>query len=318
MPSMSAFAATSSAIKSPPGSGEALEIAPPIIELNGNPGQSLKAKIYLRDVSKSELIVRSAVNNFVASGLTGTPHILIKNNTHDPYAINNYVAPIPTLLLKPQQIKNLYVTINIPKDASPGGHYGVIRFTAAPPALNGSSGVSLSASIGALVLLTVSGHIVQGLQTHSFNVAQRGKSSSFFQTYPLAFNEIFKNTGNVQLIPTGLLTVKDMFGNTISQLAINREQGNVLPDSMRKFTENLTSVIMSNKTLFGRYSASFSVKYGSSKKTLTDHLTFWVIPLKLIAIWIVVLIGGFFLLRWSIKRYNRHILDKAQKPKPKK
>ncbi len=299
-------------------SGEALEIAPPLLYLTANPGQTIQAKIYLRDISSSPLLVSGTANDFVASGLNGTPKILFHETSPDPYSLKSYIAPIQSLLLQPKQLKILYIKINVPANASPGGHYGVIRFTGTPPSLNGGNGVSLSASIGALILLTVNGNIVENLNVHQFSVSQNGQKGSFFQSTPLQFSEILQNTGNEHVQPTGLLTIKDMFNHKLVVMDINRRQGNVLPGSMRQFTQLVNSNVVGNKQLFGRYTASINMTYGTSKKTLYAQLTFWVIPVKLIILAIVILIGGFFLLRWLIRRYNQYILDKAQKSKPRK
>ncbi len=305
-----ALAATQSSLK---GSGQALEIAPPIIEVSGNPGQTITAKLDLRDISSGPLVVTNQINDFTAKGDSGVPQILLNSSPNDPYSLIGYVNPLPTLLLQPQQIKYLNVVIHIPADASPGGHYGVIRFTGTPPSLSGSSGVSLSASLGALVLLTVNGHLVENLATSSFNVSQNGANpSSFFQNIPLTFNEIIKNTGNVHVAPYGVVTIKDMFGHEVIALNINEGQGNILPSSSRKFTELLNSVDFTHKRLFGRYSATFKLTYGEQNKVLSGTLTFWVIPVELIIIWLVILIGGFFLLRFLFKRYNTYIINKAR------
>jgi hypothetical protein len=295
--------------------GQALEIDPPLIELRGNPGQTITSQIEIRNISSGPVIVTNQINDFVANGETGVPKILINNNTNDPYSLTGYIAAIPSFALKPNQLKTLNVDINIPQNASPGGHYGVIRFTGTPATLSGTaSGVALSASLGALVLLTVNGHIVENLQNHSFTVSANGNGNSgFFQNDPFVFSEVIANSGNEHVVPTGLLTLKDMFGHTVLHLNINQGLGNVLPGSMRKFTETINKVDVGNKRFFGRYTATYNVSYGSPTKELSASLSFWVIPINLILIWIVVLIGGFFLIRHLIKRYNQHILDKAQK-----
>src|SRR4051812_29010594 len=138
----------------PANTGQALEIAPPLVYLNVNPGQKTTAQILIRDVSNSPLNVTGQVNDFVATGETGTPKVILDNNTNDPYSMKAWVAPIPTLQLVPKQIKTLTISINVPSNASPGGHYGVVRFTGTAPSINGGNGVTLSASIGALMLLT--------------------------------------------------------------------------------------------------------------------------------------------------------------------
>jgi hypothetical protein len=310
-------APTTTQTTNPTNNGQALEIAPPLLYLNANPGQTLNTQVLIRDISSGELVTTEQINDFVASGEDGTPKVILNNNdNNNPYSMRTWVVGLPSLLLQPRQILTLPVTINVPSNASPGGHYAVIRVTATPPSLK-NTGVSLSASIGVLVLLTVSGKITEGLQIQQFSVNRSGKTGSLFQSGPLGFVEVLKNTGNVHVQPVGQVSIVDMFGNKFASVNVNLPPGNVLPDSLRKFAEPLNSAVIGNKMLFGRYTATLKIEYGSSKKILTEKLTFWVIPYTLIAIIIVALVGGFFVLRFFIRRYNQHILDRAkQPPKP--
>ncbi len=292
--------------------GQALEIAPPLLYLTVNPGQTINSQIYIRDISSGDLIVTGQVNDFVADGETGTPKVLLNNNDNDPYSLKGWVAALPTLQLIPKQIKTLPVTFHIPANASPGGHYGVIRFTATAPSLQGS-GVSLSASLGALVLLTVNGKITENLNVQEFSVNHNGQTGTFFSAGPVNFVERFKNTGNVHVQPTGQVTVTDMFGKELGAVNVNVPPGNILPQSIRKFSQPLDKTVIGNKKLFGRYTAKLKVTYGTSKKVLTASLVFWVIPYRTIGIIIVLLIAAFFILRYAIRRYNRRILEQAQK-----
>lgn len=306
-----ALAATPAA-PNPANNGQALEIAPPLVYLTVNPGQTVNTHILIRDVSNGDLIVTGQVNDFVADGETGTPKVLLDNNTDNPYTLRGWVAPLPQLLLIPHQIKTLPVTLHIPANASPGGHYGVIRFTATPPSLQGS-GVSLSASLGALVLLTVNGKITEKLSVQQFSVNHNGKTGTMFASGPLKFVEVLKNTGNIHSQPTGQVTVTDMFGKKLATLIVNQPPGNILPASSRKFSQSLDSTVLGKKKLFGRYTAKLNLTYGTNKKTLTSSLSFWIIPYRLIGTLIVVLIAGFFILRYALKRYNRYILAQGQK-----
>ena len=292
--------------------GQALEIAPPIIYLSANPGQTITTQIYIRDISSGNLIVSGKVNDFVAAGEDGTPKILLNNVTNNPYTLQSWITPISSLLLIPREIKALPVTIKVPANASPGGHYGVIRFTATPPSLAGS-GVSISTSLGSLILVTVSGKITENLSVHSFSVNKAGNTGSFFESGPLNFVEQIKNTGNVQEQPVGQVSIVDMFGSKLASVNVNLPPGNVLPQSIRKFTQPLDSTVIGNKFLFGRYTAKLKVTYGANHKVITAALVFWVIPYRLIGLIIILLIGGFFVLRHVIRRYNKHIVAQAQK-----
>jgi hypothetical protein len=292
--------------------GQALEIAPPVITLSADPGKVIKTQINLRDISSSNLLVKGQVNDFVAAGEDGTPKILLDDTSNNPYSIKGWVASFPDLLMIPKQIRTLPVTITVPADASPGGHYGVVRFTATPPELK-DTGVSLSASLGSLILINVSGDIKESMNVQEFTVSHNGKAGTLFESAPVSFTERLKNTGNTHEQPTGQVVITDMFGKKVGAVNVNLPPRNVLPNSIRKFDQPLDSTVIGNKKLFGRYTADLKVDYGAKKQSTTASLTFWIIPYKLIGIIVAVLIIGFFILRFFIRRYNRSIINRASR-----
>lgn len=311
-PAASAQSRAPAAQNPAPGSGQALEIAPPVISLNADPGQTIKTQISLRDITAERLKVTSQINDFEAAGEDGTPKILLEEGEASPFSIKTWVAPLPALLLEPRQIKNLPVTINVPANAAPGGYYGVVRFTATPPELEGT-GVSLSASLGSLVLIRVKGKANEKMEVASFTVGKNGKSGKLFESAPLQFTERIKNTGNVFEQPTGQVVVKDMFGKVVGATNVNLPPRNVLPASTRKFEQPFDKSVIGNKKLFGKYTANLKITYGADKQTLTKSVTFWVIPYKLIAIVLAALVGGFFLIRFLIRRHNDRIVSRSRR-----
>lgn len=299
------------------GQGQALEIAPPVITLTADPGQSVKTTISLRDVSDTPLVVTNEINDFTAAGLDGTPDLIFDDEeTTSPYSLREWIAPVPQLLLQPREVRQVPVTINVPADASPGAHFGVIRFTGTPPDLE-DTGVSLSASLGALVLMRVNGAVKEGLSLEKFFATHNDISGPVFEGAPIKFSTHVKNTGNTFEAPTGNIMIKNMFGKPIAAVNINLEKRNVLPASTREFTGLLDKSVIGNKMLFGRYTAQLKLTYGTNKQTLGGTMSFWVIPYKLIGGVIAALVGGFFLLRLLIGRYNRRIINQAQKSKTK-
>lgn len=296
--------------------GQALEISPPVVTLSLKPGQTVTTQIKLRDISSGKLVVTSQVNDFVADGEDGTPKILLEDDESNPYSLKTWISPIPTLTLNSRQIKDLPVTIQVPDNASPGGYYAVIRFTATPPELEGT-GVSLSASLGALLLVRVEGDVEEKLAIEQFSIIKDGKPSTFLESTPIQFIERLKNTGNIHEQPAGQVTIKDMFGKKVATLNINLPPRIVLPQSIRKFEQSLDSSVLGNKILFGRYTAELNISYGADNQTEKATLTFWVIPYRLILTVIGLLIVGFIALRFFVTRYNRHIIAKAHKPRRK-
>ncbi|MCX6728243.1 MAG: hypothetical protein NTV39_00520 [Candidatus Saccharibacteria bacterium] len=298
--------------KSLPGSGSALEIAPPVLVLKADPGQTVSAQINLRNISLVPQVVTGQVDDFGASGEQGLPKVNIDNTTPGPYSIINWIAPPAQLTLNSKQIKTLPITIHVPANASPGGYYGVIRFTATAPELKGT-GVALTPSLGALIFIRVNGDAKENLTVASYTATVPGtsKSSWLFEQTPINFDVRLQNNGNVFEQPAGVISINDMFGKKVADVNVNQPPGFVLPHSIRKFSQVLNEGQLGNKWLFGKYTATLKLTYGAKNQTLTQVLTFWVIPWRLILVIIVVLIGVIIALIFGIKRYNRYVVNKS-------
>lgn len=295
-------------------SGQALEIGPPVVNLRADPGQKLETKISLRDVSSTALVVRAQVNDFTADGEDGTPKIILDEGEESPYSLRSWIATIAPIKLQPKQVESLPITINVPKNAAPGGYFGVVRFTGAPPELD-STGVSLSASLGALIFVQVSGDAQEAMSIEEFYIAAGNNKGPVFEGTPLTFVARIKNEGNTHEQPSGGAIIKDVFGKQVAYVPINQPPRNVLPSTVRKFESELGESTLGNKKLFGLYTAELSVTYGEDKQTITKTIQFWVIPWKLILIGIATLIILFFGLRASIRRYNSYVIAQARKRK---
>src|SRR4051812_38713195 len=77
--------------------GQALEIAPPVINLTANPGQTITTQIFLRNVSSGPLVVNGTTNDFVAAGEDGTPKVLLNDDSNNPYSMKSWVSPPASL-----------------------------------------------------------------------------------------------------------------------------------------------------------------------------------------------------------------------------
>jgi hypothetical protein len=104
-----------------------------------------------------------------------------------------------------------------------------------------------------------------------------------------------------------------MFGKKVAAVNVNLPPRYILPDSTRKFSQPLDSAVIGKKKLFGRYTAKLTLTYGADKQSVTKTISFWVIPYRLIIAIIIALVGGFFLLRHLIRRYNRTIISRSRR-----
>jgi hypothetical protein len=285
--------------------GQGLEISPPVIELAADPGQTVTTDIRVRNVTKNELIAKGKADDFGAgSGEDGQPKLLLDETGSTRFSLKYWVSGVPDLRLASQEIKTSHISIKVPANAEPGGHFGVVRFTAVPPDLEGT-GVALSASVGTLILLKVSGTITENLSLAEFSALKGDQKTNFFEYGPVNFLVRLRNDGSVHEKAKGNIEVISWTGKKIATIPVNEKGGNVLPDSVRRFEQSLDK-----KQLFGHYTAALNLTY-SSGKSLKSDLGFWVIPWKLLLLVLVGLIVLVFLLRLGIKRYNAYIISKA-------
>jgi hypothetical protein len=318
---LSGLAASATPLPSPSGAegaspGQGLEISPPVIELTADPGQTVTASIRVRNVTKGELIAKGRADDFGAGDdESGQPKLLLDETGATRFSLKYWVQGVPDLKLAPQELNTNVIKIAVPKNAEPGGHFGVVRFTAVPPDLEGT-GVALSASVGALILLKVNGMIIEKTSLAEFSTYNTSKDANgravvkktgFFEHGPVSFLVRVRNEGTVHQKVKGSIEIKNWLGKKVASVAVNEKGGNVLPDSVRKFEQALAE-----KRLFGRYTAKLTLNYSDSK-VLSGSLSFWVIPWKLILLALIGLVVIGYLLKKGLQKYNEHIIAQARR-----
>jgi len=294
-------------------SGQALSISPPVLELSADPGQSVTASIKLTNISSGDLLIKNQINDFGAKNETGEPNIIFNEAESTSYSLHNWVVAPAPFIIKSKQSKTVDFQINVPKDAEPGGHYAVFRFTGQAPELE-ETGVALSASLGSLVLLKVSGDVKEQATVSDFYSSNdQFQKQWFFENSPINFLERIKNEGNTHINPTGTIEIFDIFNRKVDTLPVNGNLSDpknkpraILPNSVRRFEQTL------NKAwLFGPYTAKLKLAYGDqNKNVLTSSSVFWVVPYKLILTVLLIAIVLILLIRFLNKRYKQRIIDK--------
>jgi hypothetical protein len=257
-----------------------LAISPPSFELSANPGDTLTNSIRVDNTQNQSLDVTEDVRNFTALGEEGEVNLSDQDNT---YSMAKWVTVTPAkATIAPGQSHVFQYTISVPANAEPGGRFGSVVFRTSAKPLTGQSGVSIGQEVGALIFLKIAG-----------NVSEKGSIASFASTHainqykPVDFIVRLKNDGNVHLKPTGTITVTNIFGHKIATIPL--ESHNVLPGAIRKFDGQWRG----GKFIFGKYTATVSVTYGSNNQIITASTTFWGFPyiIMLVIIGVLILIG---------------------------
>lgn len=245
----------------------AISVSPAILESIVTPNQPNLTKVVVVNNTVFPLPIKSQVSAFLSN--TSLP-----KSDEDTFNASSWFLVDPAdFILQPMEKKEIIITIKPPKNTEPGGHYATIYFEPLIPkeVLSQETTTSL-ARIGVLSFLVVPGDIQESLEISDL-------TSNQWQTFgPLDFKLKLKNTGNIHLLPTGKIEIKNIFNKIVSTIPLNHET--ILPDS--DIDQQLTWDI---QLLFGRYTAKSTINYGNNHEPLNSNLlVFWIIPWPLIII----------------------------------
>jgi len=300
---------------------KALTISPPLIDSEANPGSIIQGTIKLTNDTPEKAQLFSSIYRFEAKGEKGEPQIIEEG---EKIGLVKWIDITPGPVdLSPGETRQIPFTINVPKDAEPGGHYAAIFWGTSPPEIEGTETpvVAIKYKVGTLVLLAVSGEIKEEGRVIEFNTTGR-----LFSHLPVEFFVRFQDTGTIHLIPQGEINIKNIFDREIAKVLVNEKGGSVLPNSIRRFeavwskkgaptlsTGGFFSGLKNewNNFAFGRYRADLNLMYGyESTKMLSAALAFWVIPWRISITVIVILAILILITRAGVRKYNQRIIRK--------
>lgn len=298
----------------------ALTISPAKFEFLADPGDTIQSQITLINEQKIPLTFQASCELMTVRGSYGEPVF-----TGEKTGFAKWIKVTPSkVALDPGEQRRIPFTIEIPENADPGGHYGVI-FWGTVPSEEGGSGMGITMRVGALVLLRVSGEVIEQGEVLNFRADKK-----VINYLPINFNFKLKDTGTVHLKPEGEIVIKNIFGKTREILQVNPGGYNVLPHSERVFSVSwLPESEIEGKGFFaelkreradfalGYYRAVLNLEFGEKKETAQASFGFWVIPWRILALGTSILAALLFGIIQGIKRYNRWIIAKAQEKKHK-
>ena len=300
---------------------QAVGISPTIVDdIMVDPGGTIQFEFrVLNDSDKEKTFYFSTQNFRAAPGEQGKQEFIEEELDYSADLANWIVVMKDSAVIPARGESKVNVVVNIPTNAEPGGHYGVIWAGESSP--DGGGTVSITGNVGLLVLVNVSGDVTEGATVEEFNFLDK-----FQSRLPVEFFSRIKNEGSVYFKPRGDVVIKGIFGNEVSRIDANPKQSNVLPDSIRRIDE-----IMWEKTPgmpkasqgffkeikkewknfgFGPYKANLELQYGSEGNILeAETVYFWVVPWHLLLVAVLILVLAFVLL----KGYNKMIIKVAKK-----
>ncbi|HCC04846.1 TPA: hypothetical protein DEP58_00895 [Patescibacteria group bacterium] len=288
--------------------GLSLTIAPPLFQINLQPGETWSSYITVVNNNQYDLSLFADPVLFRPSGESGSPVFITPTaESEESSTLAGWITvPQEAFSIVREQTYKLPLTITVPNDAAPGGHYAAILIGNRSPEGRGVEGntVNVTSSIASLIFLSVSGDVIEKGQIRDFATEEM-----VYDTATAKLSLRFENKGNVHLIPQGNIVIYNMFGKVRGTIPINQQKdyGNVLPNSVRKFSFTWESD--TGLWDIGRYKAEATIGYGKDAKQSALATTyFYVLPV----VPLLQIVGGLlalvFFVGWVLRLYIRRAL----------
>lgn len=287
----------------------ALSVSPTIFEMTANPEQRWESSLRIINVNPFELTVYAEVMNFKPLGEKGASQFIPIDPSSEESTFAEWIkVQSGPIVIPAEQTLQIPITIELPSDVPPGGHYASILIGTKPPEdTKGKSQVSTAQVVSSLLFLRVSGDITESGRIRSFRAA-----NSIISKPETTFELRFENLGNVHLQPQGEIRIKNMWGQERGTIPVNQQTlfGNVLRDSTRNFSFEWTSEW--SIADIGRYTAEATLAYGEDARQFTSADTsFWLIPWKILLSIVAVLAAIIIFASWLIRLYVKKMLALA-------
>ncbi len=179
--------------------------------------------------------------------------------------------------LKAGETADVPYTIQVPENASPGGHYGVLFAETQTQESDTGNAVLRKKRVGSIMYVTVDGDVRLGGSRSEISVP-------FFQTQaPISGTQTIKNTGNTDFQVTSTFSVADLFGDTkYTNTAVNP----VLPETSR----TIRSEWREDARWFGLYKVTLQTNFVDQSYNSTHYVL-------LAPIWMYVTLVGLIIAR---------------------
>ncbi|MBI5222317.1 MAG: fibronectin type III domain-containing protein, partial [Candidatus Magasanikbacteria bacterium] len=242
-------------------SAKAISLAPALIEVEAEPGETLVQKLRLFNETNQTITVYPSLENFQPQKDSSQPKFL---GDIAPFGAARWISvPIKKATLSSGEAKDILLKIKVSALAEPGGHYAALFWSNQP---GKNLGIGSASRVASLFLFKVKGAIKEDAKIVSF--VKKDNDG------PLDFSLRLENSGNVHLAPRGQVEIVNWRNKKVGEIVINPLGQSILPQSQRQFDASLAT----DKLSPGLYSARVKLFYGADNKEISSKINFWLMP----------------------------------------
>lgn len=310
-------------------SGFALQVSPSPLVATVKPGVETTLDLQILNTNTAVQTLKMGLRSFTIDQNSGE----VKLGDAVSQEISSLVSfESPELTLQPGQIVTQHVYIHPSETAGFGYNFAITVSQNELPKTGKATTISGSVAVFTLITIDKPGS-VRHLELEKVTTTKRS-----YEFLPASIAVTLKNAGNVNVQPTGTVFIQKHSNDTtpLASLPFNSNAGYVVPGGSRTFTANWQDGYPAYKTgstagtttqklswqgadlsklRFGRYVAKVVAVYddGGRDVPVMAEVSFWVIPWRIIAATLVVvliILAGLFGTARSVWRATRRATQK--------
>ena len=269
---------------------QGIAVSPSIIRLDLNESSPTASLTYTNNTEQTiELNFRK--QNFDQLDINGGEVNFLDppNDQNYRYALASWINfDRQQISLSPNESAALNFDIEADK-LSAGAHYAAIIADISQP--DNKNSLNINGALSSLIFVRSK----SDKQQESATINQVLRQPDDWQ-WPDKVITRLNNTGDVELIPSGLIEIKDSNGQLVAKGIINEGSVIVLPQSIRQLDSPIKT--FSKLLLPGYYDINLRLKYGKSEELINYSTRFWslgTIKLNWLLSFAALLVSGFIL-----------------------
>lgn len=268
-------------------------------ELKAAPGEVVQTTIKVRNISDKAVTIHSVAQDFII-GEDGETPVPVIDQVSQRWSLASWVTVSPEYQdLAPNQVGQLNVLVKVPDDALPGGHYAMVTHqpsngkpeTTVEVTTQDSSAI-VNQKVGTLFYVMVDGPINEEAFIRDFQIPK------FTEFGPVPFSLSIDNQSDIHIRPRITVDISNIFGQTVDSIQL--EEKNVFPLSSRSYQGAWDRIWG-----IGLYKATVSMSFGNSGQVVTSHQMFWLFPITLLWVALVIILVA-IVLTIAIRRHLQH------------
>ncbi|MCA9369839.1 MAG: hypothetical protein H6774_02205 [Pseudomonadales bacterium] len=271
-------------------------------ELTLQPGEKKQVELRVRNTSTNPIQITSLARDFIVDE-DGTTPLPVDEETSNRWALSDWLTITPSgQTIQPGETVAVYVLIEAPSDALPGGHYAMVLHSPVgqTQTVDSENESAVKQEVGTLLYVVVDGAINEQAFIRDFSLP----SLSEFGPVPYSFT--VENQSDIHINPTLKMTITSMWGNEVASFEVESPDGgskNIFPLKEKMFSGEWDAIWGT-----GRYSAELTANYGQNGQVIMAQSSFWLLPVKLITAVLVALLA-LIAAMVSVRRHMLHRQD---------